>query len=240
MNYASNEIRILTLRSYDINSSNSAATYFSATGAPVVTAAGTVADNRFTLTWNNVNLRQLMGDSFYNRFNKFHIRLNTFMMGQTPTAILATQTIASADARSVDIYMSGLAWDPSPYNQGSSTKSGGRVQIMSTVLPILPTVAGLGVGQSVSYGYGQSPSYTFTKSADSQNITIQIVTASTQTAYIPASSPLLYGHTDFIFEIHGLSNDETMTVPDSNIFSRENGNHRYTPASDFKDKTLFR
>jgi hypothetical protein len=181
-----------------------------------------------------------MGDSFYNKFNKFHIRLNTFLMGQTSTAVLATQTIASADARSVDIYMSGLPWDPTPYNQGSSTKSAGRVQIVSLVLPILPTVAGLGVGQSANYAAGQAPSYTFSKTADSPSITIQMVQQSNQLAYIPASAPLLYGHTDFIFEIHGLADDETMTVPDNNVYARENGNHRYVPASDFKDKTLFR
>lgn len=214
-----NDTRVLTLRSYDINPLNTATTYFSATGAPVVTAAGTVADNRFTLTWNNVNFRQLVGDAFYNKYNKFHIRLNTFMIGQTSTAILATQTIASADARSVDIYLSGLPWDPAPYNQGSSTKSGSRVQIVSLVLPVLPTTAGIGVGLSANYANGQAPSYTFSKPTDSQNITIQMVTASTQTAYIPASAPLLYGHTDFIFEIQGLPDEETMTMPNPNLMS---------------------
>lgn len=239
MSLGSNEIRTLALRSYDINPSNSAATYYSATGAPVVTAAGIVADNRMTMTWNNVNLRQLMGDTFYNKFDKFHIRLNTFMMGQNGTSVLAAQTVASSDARSVDIYMLGLPWDPSPYNQGSATKSAGRVQIMSTVLPILPTTAGLGVGQSVSYGYGQSPSHTFSKTADSPTITIQIVTASTQTAYIPASNALLYGHCDFIFEIHGLVDEETKTTRDNNLMTAKVESHRHRPESDFDDTVIF-
>jgi hypothetical protein len=239
MSNTSDEIRTLVLRSYDINSSNSAATYFSATGAPVVTPAGTVADNRMTMTWNNVNLRQMMGDTFYNKFDKFHIRLNTFMIGQNPTSVIATQTVATADARSVDIYMLGLPWDPAPYNQGSSTKSAGRVQIMSTVLPILPTTAGLGVGQSINYGYGQSPSHTFSKTADSPTITIQMVTASTQTAYIPASNVLLYGHCDFIFEIHGLVDEETKTTRDNNLMATKIENHRHKPESDCNNEIIF-
>jgi hypothetical protein len=45
---------------------------------------------------------------------------------------------------------------------------------------------------------------------------------------------------DFIFEIHGLSENETATTRDRNLMSgRENGNHRYTPASDFSNKTIF-
>lgn len=240
MSIANDEMRALVLRSYDINPSNSAATYFSATGAPVITAAGTIADNRMTMTWNNVNLRQMMGDTFYNKFDKFHIRLNIFKIGQNATSVIATQTVATADARSADIFMLGLPWDPAPYNQGSSTKSAGRVEIMAVVLPIIPATAGLGIGQSINYGYGQSPSYTFSKTADSPTITIQIVTASTQTAYIPAASTLLYGHSEFIFEIHGLADSETMTPIDNNLMTGlTNGNHRNRPESDFDNETIF-
>lgn len=237
MSLTSNEIRNLTLRSYDINASNTASAYYNTV---VTTAAGTVADNRMTLTWNNVNLRQLMGDAFYNKFDKFHIRLNTWLIGQTQTAIIAVQTAASTDARAVDVYMSGLAWDPAPYNQGSATHSAGRVQIMSSVLPLIGTTAGLGVAQSVSYGYGQAPSYTFSKNSDSPTITIQMLQQSNQTAFVPAADTSLYGHMDFIFEIHGLDDNETATQIDRNLMARrENGNYRYTPASDFSNKTIF-
>ena len=214
----SNEIRNLVLRSYDINASNTNTVYFSATGAAVVTAAGSVADNRNTMIWNNVNLRQMMGDTFYNKFNKFHIRLNSFFQGMTTTSVAAA-TAATTDARSVDIYLSGLAFEPSPYNQGSASKSAGRVQITTAILPILATTAGQGVGSVTNYSYGQSPSFTFSKTADSPTIKIEMVIANTQAAYIPLTNLLIYGHTEFNFEIHGIADEETATTPDSNLMS---------------------
>jgi len=214
----SNEIRNICLRSYDINASNTNTVYFSATGAAVTTAFGSVADNRNTMTWNNVNLRQMMGDAFYQKFNKFHIRLNSLYSGQMTTSIAAASA-TSTDARSVDIYMSGLAFDPAPYSQGSSTKSAGRVQICSSILPAIGTTAGLGVGQVTNYSYGQSPTFSFSKTADSPTIKIEIVLANTQVAFVPATNLLFYGHTEFNFEIHGLLDEETATTPDSNLIS---------------------
>lgn len=238
MSFDTNEYRVLTLRSYDINASNTATDYFNTT---VTTPAGEVADNRMTLTWNNVNLRQLMGDAFYNKFDKFHIRLNTLLIGQTQTAIISPVTVASVEARSVEMYMSGLAWDPAPYNQGSSTKSAGRVQFSMNVLPAISTTAGHGVGQVSVFAMGQSPSFTFSKTADSPTIKIHIIQQSNQQPFVPAAATSLYGHFDFTFEIHGLSENETMTTPDRNLMTgRENGNHRYTPASDFSNKTIFK
>lgn len=211
----SNEIRNVVLRSYDINASNTNTVYFNIV---INTAAGTVADNRNTMTWNNVNLRQMMGDTFYDKFNKFHIRLNTLYTGLMTTSV-ATATATTTDARSVDIYMSGLAFDPAPYNQGSSTKSAGRVQIGSSILQALSTSAGLSPGQTTNYGLGQSPSYSFSKTSDSPTIKIEIVLSNTQVAYVPATNLLGYGHTEFNFEIHGLPDEETATTPDSNLMS---------------------
>ena len=239
MSFNSNETRVLTLRSYDINASNTASAYYNTT---VTTAAGQVADNRMSLTWNNVNLRQLMGDPFYNRFDKFHIRLNTLLVGQTQTAVLATQTADSTTARSVEMKLSGLAWDPAPYAQGSSTKSAaGDVIFHTAVLPQIAATAGLGVGQVSVFAIGQSPSYAFSKTADSPTLTIQIVQQSNQAFFVPAANTSLYGHMDFIFEIHGLSQDETATVHDRNLMTTQDDRHqRHTPASDFADKKIFR
>lgn len=214
MSKTSNEIRNIVLRSYDINASNTITDYWNLT---VTTPAGIVTDNRTTMTWNNVNLRQMMGDAFYNKFNKFHIRLNTFYQGQTPQSFVSNNN-PSQNARSVDIYMSGLAFDPAPYNQGSSTKSAGRVQIGSSILPQLGTTIGLGVGAVTNYAYGQSPSFTFSKIADSPTITIQIVMANSQVAYVPPiAAERSYGHTEFNFEIHGIPNDESATIFQKNL-----------------------
>ena len=211
-----NELRSLVLRSYDINSSNTNTVYFSATGDAVVTAAGSVADNRNTMIWNNVKLRQMMGDPFYDKFNKFEIRLNSFYQGQMTTSIVAASA-TSTNARSVDIYMSGLPFDPSPYNQGSQSKSAGRVQIGSSILPVInANIVGTGIGQVTNYSYNQSPSYTFSKTADSPTIKIEIVLANSQIAFVPATNLVFYGHTEFNFEIHGIPNEETDTIIPNN------------------------
>jgi len=238
MSFETNETRVLTLRSYDINASNTATDYYNTT---VTTAAGEVTNNRMTLTWNNVNLRQLMGDPFYDKFDKFHIRLNTLLTGQTLTAVVSPATAASVDARSVVMYLSGLAFDPSPYNQGSSTHSASKVQFTMNVLPAIATTAGLGVGAVNVYAVGQSPSYTFSKTADSPTIKIDIVQQSNQQPFTPAAATSLYGHMDFIFEIHGISESETATRLDRNLMSIQDDRHqRHTPMSDFADKKIFR
>jgi hypothetical protein len=213
------QTRSLVLRSYDINPSNVNTVYFSNVGAAVVTAAGSVADNRNTMIWNNVNFRQAMGDTYYEKYNKFHIRLNSFWQGQCTTSVAAA-TAATTDARSVSIYLSGLPFEPSPYNQGSSSKTGSRVQLCNAVLPILATTAGQGVGAVVNYADGQSPSYTFSKTSDNPTIMIQMVIANTQTAYQPLTNLLIYGHTEFMFEIHGIPDDDTATTNNPNLMRR--------------------
>jgi hypothetical protein len=220
--YASNETRNLVLRSYDINASNTQTDYF---GLTVTTPAGIVADNRLNLTWNNVNLRQMMGNTFYNKFDKFQIRLNVVYIGQTTQSYIggAAQTALSTSWRSMDIYMSGLPFDPPPYNQGSSTKSAGRVQIGSVICPALTvgaSTAGQGVGGITNYEYEQTPSYTFSKTADSPTINIQLLVSTTQGLPAFAGGPNMMGHMQFFFEIIGINKKETFTTVNNNLMKK--------------------
>lgn len=203
--YASNETRNLVLRSYDISSSNINTDYFNHT---VTTPAGIVADNRLNLTWNNVNIRLLMGDTFYNKFDKFQIRLNSVYIGQTTATVVVSTTSNTQAGRSQDIYMSGLPFDPSPYDQGSSTKSSGKVQIGTVVFPVAGFTAGLGVGAVTNYTYNQSPTFTFCK-IDSTTINISLLVSTTQALYNYSSVQNMYGHTEYNFEIQGLTKKET-------------------------------
>ena len=204
--YASNEIRNLVLRSYDINASNAIADYYNLT---VTTSAGIVTDNRTNLTWNNVKLRQMMGDPFFDKFDKFQIRLNSVYIGQTTQSFAGGQTANLVRARSQDIYMSGLPFEPSPFNQGSASKSGTNVQIGTVIFPILGTSAGIGVGAVTNFAYGQTPSFTFSKTSDSTTINVLLLLNNTGGAYIPPLDTNSYGHLEFNFEIHGLSKKET-------------------------------
>ena len=154
-----------------------------------------------------------MGDPFYNKFDKFDIRLNSVYIGQTTQSYIggAAQTALSTSWRSMDIYMRGLAFDPSPYNQGSASKSGNRVQIGSVICPALTigsSTAGQGEGQVTNYQYGQTPSYSFSKTADSPTLNIQLLVSTTQALPAYAGAPNMMGHMEFNFEIHGLTKIE--------------------------------
>lgn len=197
MSLEKSDTRVLFLKSYDINPSNTDTTYYETT---VQTEQGIVTDNRNTLTWFNVNLRMALGDTYYNKYNKFHIRLNSFWCGQTAEA--TTSTLPPAiDARSVDIYLHNLAFEPAPYAQASISKNGGAVFLANV---LLPAIGATNTGVVYNFGNGATPSYTFSKTADNVNLTIKMLKASTQTPYIPSASTGLYGHSSFAFEIHGI------------------------------------
>lgn len=197
----SSETRVLFLKSYDITSSNDPSTYYSADGTlSVQTEQGIVTNNRNSLTWFNVNLRMAMGNTYYNKYNKFHIRLNSFWCGQTASATTSS-TAPATDARSVDVYMHNLAYEPSPYAQGSMSKNSGKAFLANV---LLPPIGATNAGVVYNFGEGATPSYTFSKTADNVNITIQMLQASTQTAYIPSAVTGVYGHSSFNFEIHGV------------------------------------
>ena len=197
MSLEKSETRVLFLKTYDINPSNVDTDYFNTV---VQTEQGIVADNRNTLTWFNVNLRMAMGDTFYNKYNKFHIRLNSFWCGQTSAAVANTNP-AAVDARSVDVYLHNLAFEPAPYAQGSISKNGGSAFLANVLLPV---IGSSNVGVVYNFADGSTPSYTFSKTADNVNITIKMLQASTQTVYIPSLATGLYGHASFAFEIHGI------------------------------------
>jgi hypothetical protein len=194
------ETRVLFLKSYDINTSNAGATYYSATGDPVQTEQGIVANNRYSLTWFNVNIRQALGNTYYEKYNKFHIRLNSFWTGQISTGVAPSGPGVAQDIRSVDIYLHGLAFEPTPYAQSVASKTSNKVFMANVLLPVL----GFGnPGVVYNFGDGATPSYTFSKTADNINLGINMVQATSQTAFIPGANTELYGHSTFCFEIHG-------------------------------------
>ena len=97
------------LKSTDINSDNTAATYY---GLTYTNNIGSVAQNRSSITWNNVNLRMLLGE-MYDRYDKFNISLNFIAGSRTGS------TVEDApDNRNVSVRMRGLNFTSS-YSQAS-------------------------------------------------------------------------------------------------------------------------
>ena len=97
----------LALKTFDINSSDGQADYYNVT---VTTNKGKVFNSRTGYTWNNVNIRNLLGD-WYNKYDKFNICLVSVTQSYQ-----ATQGIGVCNV--VAIKMSGLQW-LSSYDQAS-------------------------------------------------------------------------------------------------------------------------
>ena len=66
----------LNLKTTQINSSTTHADYYNKT---VTTNAGQVSNNRQSYTWNNVNMRCILGD-MYDKYDRFNICLNNVSM----------------------------------------------------------------------------------------------------------------------------------------------------------------
>ena len=176
------ESRNLILKTTDISFSNNPTSYFNTT---VTSSTGSVAQNRQSTTWTDINLRTLMGNEFYNRFSHFEIKLLQVSIGQTTQGILTDAYYNPTK----NVYLSGLSFT-----------SGQSQALLTTIVVNLPTTTA-GFGPAVAQS--SSTTYMFTKpTSDIVNITIDVLTSNQY--YQPATSNLLYGHSDYLFEIYGV------------------------------------
>jgi hypothetical protein len=186
------EPRNLILYTQWISDSTNAADYYNTT---ISNSVGSISNNRSTNTWNNINLRQLMGDTYYNTYSKF-----TITVGDSVQNVLNTSYLANTYRRTndyfFDVYLSGLQFDPS-INEALITTG-------MNLSP--PTVA----GQTIGYGSGfnknhTGPTYVFNKpQQDNVNMTVNRKITSTQQFCIPLSSDEILGHSMYTFEIKGI------------------------------------
>jgi hypothetical protein len=142
------QIASLTLRSSDLTL-NSATQY------------GTCDQYRLTQTWNNINLRLLLGD-MYDRYDLFNICLNTITTS-APTAAYGN----TADDRNVVMKLSGLPF----INQTYSVKLGCNTAICPIASFNFPTITTTAMS-ATQYFYSNN-CYTFGKNQPTCNLTIQ-------------------------------------------------------------------
>lgn len=183
------ETRLLNLSSYDINASDTLADYYNKT---VSTPFGTVSDNRWSLTWNNIDLSKVLGDDFYNRFNLFKITLINYNLLLSPTSKISTQVTAQhyQDAY-INWYLQGLPFYPPVYNNIAS----GAV-LNTGYIPLDPS--------SASFTMTNSLSWSFTK-VKTTNISINMRSVATGLPYNPGSdTTYLWGHSTLTFQITGI------------------------------------
>jgi hypothetical protein len=164
----------LCLKTFDINASDAQADYFNQT---VTTTKGRISNNRCTYTWFNVNLRNLLSDEWYNKYDKFNLRLISTTQSYF-NSIIETCNVVS-------IKMSGLQWISS-YDQSTGNDTGSVV---------------VGVKNFNTYDdISNSNDITFRKGQQITNITITIDSISTDKPAIPDVDST-FGHMVFLFSI---------------------------------------
>jgi hypothetical protein len=96
---------IFMLRMRDISTSNVVGDY------PLSNIAGTISQYRTSITWNAVNIQNIIGRDLYAKYDIFNIQMSAagYSIG---TTVYGT----TADDRCVNFAMSGLDWQGSNYN----------------------------------------------------------------------------------------------------------------------------
>ena len=123
------------------------------------TSAGTADTLGTTFTWNNINLRVLLGD-MYDQYDRFNLNLNTVATAKSPSYLAVTE-----GERYTYIIIAGLPWINSSYAVSSSGSTNATV------------IASMFIGsatQNTQYFYGNNTT-TFTKNQDVCNITISFL-----------------------------------------------------------------
>lgn len=203
----SNNKRILTLRSTDISVLNSGSDYYNTT---VSAPTGIVSNNRCNLLFNNVSLRDLFGNEYYEKFEKFRITLAQAYVGNSITGISTTLTPALAQAQNLGVYLSGLPFDSPVYIPGIGQQQRALMGMMN--LSVLPLVAGAAAGDLFNYP-DNGLHYTFAKATNNLNLQIEIFCNDTGTYPVYSASTELRGQSVFTFVIEGIPTEETVQEP---------------------------
>ena len=178
-----------TLKTRDINSSLVFSDYI----ANSITPTGEIKNSRSDYTWYNVNIRDIIGNEMYGKYNKFNICLNNYVMsarGSSPDA---------EDNNTFYLKMSGLPWCSS-YDQ--STRNNNTYQTIRCIK--IPSVGSV---TDCQY-FNDKVYFTFGKATENININLKLVVISsdaspTYTAVAPALPSAKYlGHMAFNFSIY--------------------------------------
>ena len=174
----------LVLKTTDINPDHNAATYY---GTTFSNSTGTVAENRTSITWNNINLKNLLGE-MYDRYERFNISLSFICGARTGSANETT-----ADMRMFSVRMKGLNFTSS-YDQ----KTGNNDNTATFTTISLPLTA------FTPWNFSNlTPTYfTFLKQ-ETTNINIDLVWVFNDGYYTPASNNTMVGHFIIGFNIIG-------------------------------------
>ena len=183
------ETACLILNTFDISSSITATDFFNKT---VDNQFGTIANNRMTLTWKNVNMRQVLG-VLYDKYETFNMYLYQVSQG-VGFASAPTTGIGAL----VDIRIKGLQFLNNGYNAVSRNNTN-TAFLTSYVLNVTSSTTGTGTVTPMF-----NPTIiTFGKSADCVDINIDMKSTQNQT-YPTLVSNTSFGTFVFMFKFYGI------------------------------------
>jgi hypothetical protein len=148
-----------------------------------------------TQTWNNINLRTLLGD-MYDKYDLFNICLNTITTS-APTVPYGN----TADDRNVILKLSGLPF----VNQTYSVKNGCNTNVCPIASFTFPTITTTAIS-ATQYFYSNN-CYTFGKSQQSCNLTLQYGRVIDDTLPLANTNGRAFPNVVLIFDIVGVSKD---------------------------------
>jgi hypothetical protein len=126
-------------------------------------ATGLASVGNTVLTWNNINLRTLLGD-MYEEYETFNLSLTSIASSKTPHALGASFGNSDINNLQLTLYIEGLPFIHNTYDVAK------RINTGRAVLGIFsyPTTAG-----AIFYRvYNQSGTLTFGKSQEQCNLTL--------------------------------------------------------------------
>jgi len=189
----SKDARYLILKSTDINLSNNPTDYFNTT---IDNPYGIVTQNRRSITWKNINIQQLVGDEYFNKYSKFSIRCVNYGVGVTTSSQISSTILESEQMRRVIFYLSGLSFNPSTP----------QILFLHISLNKLPNIGSNGISYPsvTNFAENENIAYTFYKPSSSVNLKIDILNYDDELFYQPTAASSLYGHSVYTFEILGI------------------------------------
>ena len=190
------ETACLILNTYDISTSTTATDFKDAT---INNQYGTIANNRCTLTWKNINMRRVLG-SMYDKYETFNMYLYQVSQSQG----FGGSTTCNANQQLVDIRIKGLQFLNNGYNATSRNNTSSAFLTSYVLNPLSNANASLGTVTPMF-----NPTIiTFGKSVDCVDITIDMKTTFSQAYPTIAAGNMSFGTFVFMFKFYGIPTRE--------------------------------
>jgi hypothetical protein len=159
--------------------------------------ASSINAMRSSFTWNNINLRNLLGD-MYDKYDRFNLCLNCISSAYTGSALSGTNN------SQVLIRLTGLPWIGCNYNISSTGINANNIYTIITSFKFSSSTP-----QEPLTQYFNESIATFSKNSDIISITIDYL------RLVDLSSPdttNTYPQVSFIFDIYGIDDYKTNDV----------------------------